>query len=111
MLNGREAAAWSAGDISAAAAAAAATGDTATDAMKSLRSTGNLRAEPTGPARKCPIDFAYGAVSAINCAYTATVRVAVIPPATSPLVVASSSDEPSRNTPSVASVTCAALRA
>src|SRR6185503_12455397 len=32
---------------SAAAAVAAATGETATDAMKSLRSTDNLRAKPT----------------------------------------------------------------
>jgi hypothetical protein len=42
--------------------------------------------------------------------YTATVSVAVRPLVASPLVVASSSAEPSRKMPSLANVICAALR-
>jgi len=52
MLSGRPAAVCSTDEISAAAAVAAATGATATDAMKSLRSTPNLRAEPTWRRRR-----------------------------------------------------------
>ena len=88
-----------------AAAVAAATGETATDAMKSLRSKANLRAEPTWPRPRVQSVLAWAAAC-----QTATVRVAVSPLIASPLVVASSSAEPSRKMPSLASVICAALR-